>query len=123
MRTAMGIMKPVRTPYFLFAAIVIPVLEAIVFSIIYKVEYIQVFSPDLKQIGGYYVLSVGSWIPIDIEGCTILLGLVLTSISLFRRENFRAVVICCFCIYLLPVVLTLVLLVSNALRIAFSNFP
>ena len=94
-----------RRPYFLFGAAAIPLVwgALIVITMVGGAGF-----PDHSggNIGNYNI-GPGIAVLIFAGGGSVLLGLILTTISLVRREELRSIGLACLLFYLLPIMWSL----------------
>lgn len=89
-----------RTPYFLFAALAVPIVDIIAWLLFGLIDGLR-HPTSGGNIGGYDLSGLG--ILISVAGVSVVAGLLFSVTSLWRNERGRSLALICAVIYALPV--------------------
>lgn len=95
-----------RTPYFLYAAIAIPIVDVVAFLLVCAIQGIQHPPSSGGNVGNYDLSGLG--VLIIWAGVTVIAGIVLSVVSICRKERGRILATVCLILYLLPLLWTAV---------------
>jgi len=90
-----------RTPYFLYAAIAVPIVDVLALLVACVIEGLRHPTSAGGNVGNYDLSGLG--VIIMVAGISTLAGLAFSMISLWRKERGRMVAVICVALYLLPI--------------------
>lgn len=88
-----------RTPYFLYAAIAVPVIDAIVLLLTWLFDGFTRWNSG-GNAGGYAISVLGTIV--FLIGVSTIAGLAFSIVSLWRKERGRTLAAVCIALYVMP---------------------